>query len=852
MFLFLVLLSSRRTVKDIGTYGSETHYVGESIKEKHYNGESLVNPITYFEVKMRYSYIENCLFEKTTSTAIMFSKNTDFMANIKFTTFSECSSATTNGGAICVQAIDGGRIWLSYLCGVACASEVGGQFIYVESVNTTMNFVSCVRCPDFENFTDSLYFNTNEYFYADGLNASCNLASKGSIMHLLTSHNNEIHHSTFEYDVSETDCPINIESAIVTYDYINIINASSEGSIVLLDATSEISFKNTFTKYLTIGTQFVVGPAGSKAYFMNCQLSEITNTNAADVATEFTKSGVIPVDTYYIRLYRTAGCHVLFTIPTSSPYPSSTPEIIDNPTTDPTQSSETTVDENNDSDGIEWWVWLVIGLISLLLLLALLYLFFMVCPEVECCECCCCECCRCMIGNGRCRCRRRVCDMRCGHVKCCRNTAQCENYDVSDTSDMIREDKKLESCGFTQSDDSANDEDTEKIINKAYDGAKNGGQVIVGNPKNSKHINNALITLAKDRQKLAKEVGEKDNIINKQMTQMEKMESDDCDEPDSPSESSYDQSLPTQSLESDTEDYNAKPNPFKPQKGKITSNQSVLALNTTTYVTPGIRQPGITNDLGHISGSRSLSQFKLKFGNLESAYRQVRGPAVSKHPELKKLFYAINECKFDEMSSILKRYPQYVNMRNSHGLPPLYVAAQTGSVEACRLLLDLGADINYPNKFGHSPLHRAACLGHLDVCKFLVTNGCKLDTKTNWGFTPLDRAIQKNHPEVAQYLISAGASLTEKDNYGNTPLHRAAKYGRSTILPYILSKGVDINVRGSGGMTPLHFAIEGGSVKTADELVSYGANIKARTNDGRTAEDFCPNEEMRQWYRKYI
>jgi hypothetical protein len=63
------------------------------------------------------------------------------------------------------------------------------------------------------------------------------------------------------------------------------------------------------------------------------------------------------------------------------------------------------------------------------------------------------------------------------------------------------------------------------------------------------------------------------------------------------------------------------------------------------------------------------------------------------------------------------------------------------AVEAIRLCLAAGADINAADTRGQTALHGAALQGLDRVVQFLADNGAVLDAKDKRGFTPLDAAL---------------------------------------------------------------------------------------------------------------
>ena len=88
----------------------------------------------------------------------------------------------------------------------------------------------------------------------------------------------------------------------------------------------------------------------------------------------------------------------------------------------------------------------------------------------------------------------------------------------------------------------------------------------------------------------------------------------------------------------------------------------------------------------------------------------------------------------------------------SDGTTPLMMAAGRGRVdsetqvpeshalEAVKLLLDVGAEVNQANKRGDAALHAAAVAGLNSVVQYLVDHGAQVNAKTADGKTPLAKA----------------------------------------------------------------------------------------------------------------
>ncbi len=93
------------------------------------------------------------------------------------------------------------------------------------------------------------------------------------------------------------------------------------------------------------------------------------------------------------------------------------------------------------------------------------------------------------------------------------------------------------------------------------------------------------------------------------------------------------------------------------------------------------------------------------------------------------------------------------------------------ALEAVKLCMDQGLDINQANAKGETVLHGAANRGSDVLVKFLVEHGAKMDAKSKAGFTPLDIAMGKDsfglpvpHDSTVALLRTLGGPEGHKAN----------------------------------------------------------------------------------------
>eukprot|EP00435_Cladocopium_sp_Y103_P039169 s837_g10.t1 len=223
------------------------------------------------------------------------------------------------------------------------------------------------------------------------------------------------------------------------------------------------------------------------------------------------------------------------------------------------------------------------------------------------------------------------------------------------------------------------------------------------------------------------------------------------------------------------------------------------------------------------------------------------------------------------LEQLLKR-PRNPTGRDEDGLTPLHHAAKCGHVEAMRLLLEAGAEIDARTKHGSAPLHLAAerghlaavqCLveagapkdpvnyiceitplglaaayGHQKVVRFLLEAGADKDhPTTDIGRTPLHFAIMVRNLEVVRILLEFGANKNQATHGGTTPLCQAAQQGNNGIVCLLVAAGADKDQPSEVGGSPLHHAAAGGYLEIVRFLAESGANRHAVDSFGRTALD---------------
>ena len=174
------------------------------------------------------------------------------------------------------------------------------------------------------------------------------------------------------------------------------------------------------------------------------------------------------------------------------------------------------------------------------------------------------------------------------------------------------------------------------------------------------------------------------------------------------------------------------------------------------------------------------------------------------------------------------------------GMTALQFAAREGRLDAARLLIDAGADVNTPDANGISPLLMAISNRHTPVAALLLSHGANPNAVDWWGRTPLWAAVDvrnldldsrtlengvdrgpvlqliealiakgadvnarvKEFPPQRRFMMPLG-SLAWVDFTGQTPFLRASLSADVPLMKLLLSKGADPNIATFNGTTAL-------------------------------------------------
>jgi cytohesin len=174
-------------------------------------------------------------------------------------------------------------------------------------------------------------------------------------------------------------------------------------------------------------------------------------------------------------------------------------------------------------------------------------------------------------------------------------------------------------------------------------------------------------------------------------------------------------------------------------------------------------------------------------------------------------------------------------LRDMRGRPPLFLACVLGNnLEAVRLLIAAGADVNDLTPRGEHILVSTLFNGKKEIIDFLLDSGARIpdDQRT------ITQAIYVSASNGVDRVFKLAVEMADRKGlawWKGVPLHAPARSGSVAIAEALLAKGGEFDQKDAYGVTPLHIAAENGRKEFVDFLLARGAKIDEPTRMGKTA-----------------
>lgn len=167
---------------------------------------------------------------------------------------------------------------------------------------------------------------------------------------------------------------------------------------------------------------------------------------------------------------------------------------------------------------------------------------------------------------------------------------------------------------------------------------------------------------------------------------------------------------------------------------------------------------------------------------------------------------------------------------------PVMLATKIGKVDALKILIDHGANVNALGGNNKTSLAMAVENGDKKTAEALIGGGAEVNAERN---PILQIAIKNNDMDMAKFLVESGVDLNAASGQHNqTPLMSAVINKNMPAINLLLDNGADVNARGSSGgnvLTVIPFIKERlVRMEVTLLLIDAGADVDMRNRDGLT------------------
>jgi hypothetical protein len=179
-----------------------------------------------------------------------------------------------------------------------------------------------------------------------------------------------------------------------------------------------------------------------------------------------------------------------------------------------------------------------------------------------------------------------------------------------------------------------------------------------------------------------------------------------------------------------------------------------------------------------------------------------------------------------------------------HCTLPVHLQHERGGAGALAVLqfltIQMGADVNIRMSgppgmsVKSSALHMAAMVGLVDAVRLLLEAGAEVDIREEDECTALHLAAQESQAEIIECLLEAGADVNLLQKHGGTALMMAAQKGCLAAVSALITAGaaVDVREQAQGGASALSFAANKGHAAVVSRLLQAGADVNLEADAG--------------------
>ena len=186
-----------------------------------------------------------------------------------------------------------------------------------------------------------------------------------------------------------------------------------------------------------------------------------------------------------------------------------------------------------------------------------------------------------------------------------------------------------------------------------------------------------------------------------------------------------------------------------------------------------------------------------------------------------------------------------IDAQDEFGRTALIFAVDGKNVDAVQMLIEQGADLEIQSEHGATALTLAVAIDDVYIAYLLIEHGANVNIRMDYNITLLSMTMLLVSHEMEQLLLESGFIPSSDDLDGLMTIMITIMYDSCDsgdlndedieIFQKVLESGIDINYQNKDGRTLLMAAAMHGVIELVQIYIDYGADLNVQDNDGQTA-----------------
>ena len=160
-----------------------------------------------------------------------------------------------------------------------------------------------------------------------------------------------------------------------------------------------------------------------------------------------------------------------------------------------------------------------------------------------------------------------------------------------------------------------------------------------------------------------------------------------------------------------------------------------------------------------------IRRYHAHFGRFENTWKSV-----------------ITNAPFELVKELSIATKEFFEIWGLKDVAPIQIAAQFGSFQLCKHVIEKSDEKNPAGFLGTTPLHTASMIGSVDIFRIIFEEISEKNPVSNIGWTPLHYAAEKGFVDICKLILDNVEDKYPLNNFDNTPKDLAAERNKKEVV----------------------------------------------------------------------